>query len=136
MEPTLSELILLVHDGSTLADKAIEVAISLARESSRALYILAIAPFDAQDKNSSKQRAFVRSDDLGEFAELSKKFGIEVVGGHIVQPTESALRSFIKSNRVVHVVMASDQLVDGSKHYGRILSLLARNCPVPVSLVP
>lgn len=136
MELTLSELVLFVHDGSTLADKAIEVAINLARERSKGLYILAIAPLDAQATNSSKQRAFIQSDDLAEFAELSRKFGIEVVGGHIVQPTESALRSFVKSHHVAHVVMASDQLVDGSKHNGRLLSAFARNCPVPISIAP
>ena len=132
----MPELILLVHDGSTLADKAIDVAIKLARDRSKGLYLLAISPSNERATASSKTRTSVQLDDLTEFAELSSKFGIAVAGGHIVQPTESALRSFIKSHHVVHVVMASDQLVDTSSHNGRFLSAFARSCPVPVSIVP
>lgn len=119
-----------------MADKAIEVAIKLARDCSKGLYILAIRPPEAQTVQSSKPRASVQLNELAEFTELSSKFQIEVTGGHIVRPTESAMRSFIKSHHITHVVMASDQLVNTNTLGGHFLSAFAHSCPVPVSIAP
>ena len=124
--------ILILHDGTTIADKAIVEGIRLARMHSKQLHFLAIVPevrglADAAEDKSLETLAFMR---------LSERTGIEVSGSRIRKPTMSKLRAFIRSQRVCHVVLPSDQTVDPASRMSRLLIEFARRSPVPISLVP
>lgn len=128
-------MILVVHDGTTLADKAFEEGVRLAKVQEKNLHLLAVVP-DSSHSLSANVPEGGPQDGNSAFARIGSQLGVSISDSCLHNPSKSKLVSFVETNDVCHVVMSSDQLVESSSYAGHLLEEFAKCCPVPVSIVP
>ncbi|PWK89729.1 universal stress protein [Fulvimonas soli] len=122
--------ILVLYDGSPDTDRAVEHALTLARQRSARLFVLAVAPHSANAGAAASARVAL-TDDLIAFARLGRRLGVEVDGSCLDQPDRGIVEQVIASHRIDRVVLPKADGVPKSPG-ARLLRDLGRDCPVPV----
>lgn len=124
----MAERVLVPYDATPCADQAVEYALRLAQEWNASLYVVALAPANADTHPRSSQLM----DDLVAFAHLGRRLGIDVDGSFLDTPDQGVLKQLIASHRIDHLVVAlcNDTAPNAN---AQLLRALAENSPVPVT---
>lgn len=130
----MAERLLVAYDGSACADKAVEYALQQAVRDHAELFVLALAP-DAIDLGAGPSPASRLTDDLIAFARAGKRLGVVVDGSYLDEPSIGLLRQVLANHRIDHLIVARCDSGDGASRNGRLLQVLADECPVEVTVL-